>query len=82
MFLAAPPTRRSTGRSADKAGSAPVTSTLGRQVTLDARISEVIDGDVLSMEPVRVGRVPAALGTPACYVTVVENDRPILRVDV
>ena len=45
-------------------------------------MSEVIDGDWLSMEPVRVGGVPAAFGTPACYVTVVEYDKPILRVDV
>jgi len=34
------------------------------------------------MEPVRVGRVPAGVGTPARYVTVVEYDKPILRVDV
>jgi len=45
-------------------------------------MSEVIDDDWLSMEPVRVGGVPAAVGTPACYVTVVDYDKPILRVDV
>jgi len=51
-------------------------------VTLLAAISEVIDGDWLSVEPVRVGRVPPGVGTPACYVTLTEDDRPVLRLDV
>jgi hypothetical protein len=47
-----------------------------------ASISEVIDGDWLRLEPVRVGHVAAALGTPARYVTVTHRERPTLRVDV
>ena len=51
-------------------------------VTLLARMSPVIDGDWLSIDPVRVGRVPASVGTPACYVTVSDAGEPVLRVDV
>jgi hypothetical protein len=55
---------------------------LGKKVTLFARMSGVIDAEWLRVESVRVGRVPAAVGTPDCYVTVAEGDKPVLRVDV
>ena len=45
-------------------------------------MSAVVDGDWLSLDPVRVGRVSAGVGTPARYVTVSEDDEPVLRVDV
>ena len=51
-------------------------------MTLLARISHVIEGDWLSIDPVRVGPVPPGVGTPACYVTVAEGDTAVLRVDV
>lgn len=34
------------------------------------------------MRPVSVGKAPPGVGTPAIYVTVEEDDDPILRVDV
>ena len=34
------------------------------------------------MQPVRLGGVPASLGTPDRYVTVAEGDRAILRADI
>ena len=45
-------------------------------------MSEVIDAEWSRVESVRVGRVPAAVGVPDGYVTVAEDDRPVLRVDV
>jgi hypothetical protein len=51
-------------------------------LTLLARIAAVIDADWLLVAPIRVGPVPVAVGTPQCYVTLAEDDRPILRVDV
>ena len=54
----------------------------GRPKTLLARMSGVIDAEWVRVEPVRVGRVPAVVGTPECYVTVAEDDKPALRVDV
>jgi hypothetical protein len=51
-------------------------------LTLFARMSEVIDAEWSRVESVRVGRVPAAVGVPDGYVTVAEDDRPVLRVDV
>jgi hypothetical protein len=45
-------------------------------------MSEVIDAEWLSVESVRVGRVSAAVGTPPCYVTVTEDDKPVLKVEV
>jgi hypothetical protein len=51
-------------------------------VTLLATISGTIDADWLRVAPVRVGRVPSGVGTPACFVTVAENDDPVLRLDV
>ena len=55
---------------------------LGRQMELIARMSPMIDAKWLGVEPVRVGGNPSGVGTPACYVTVAEDDRPVLRVDV
>lgn len=43
---------------------------------------DVVDAEWLGVESVRVGGVPAAIGTPACYVTVADDDKPVLRVDV
>lgn len=60
----------------------PPNMTLGRQVTFLARMSAVIDADWLAIEPVSVGPVPAAGRTPLCYVTVAEDGKPVLRVDV
>ena len=48
------------------------------QVTTIGRHSVIM----VRVEPVRVGRVPAVVGTPECYVTVAEDDKPALRVDV
>lgn len=72
------------GHAADGAQNAPrlMLQPSERQATLFARMSEVVDGESLSLEPVRIGCVPAGVGTPARYVTVFEHDKPILRVDV
>jgi hypothetical protein len=59
-----------------------LTILVGQTVSLLARISEVVDTESLRVESVRVGRVPAAVGTPDRYVVVAEDDRPLLRVDV
>jgi len=45
-------------------------------------MSAVLESEWLEVEVLRVGRVPATLGTPGCYVTVTENDAPTFRVDV
>jgi len=49
---------------------------------LIASLSEVIDVGPAPLDPIRVGRVPVALSTPDLYVTVADDDAPILRVDV
>ena len=59
----------------------------GRPVSMADRliavISESIGAESLRLDPVRVGRIPAGVGTPDRYVTVIdERDVPILRVDV
>lgn len=51
-------------------------------MTLHARICTVVDTEWSSVDSVRVGRVPAALGTPQRYVTVADDEEPVLRVDV
>jgi len=45
-------------------------------------MSRVVDAEWLRVEGVRVGPVPAGVGTPECYVTMMEDDKPVLRVDV
>jgi hypothetical protein len=45
-------------------------------------ISRVIGSEWLHLTPVRVGKIPSGQGTPDCYVTIVDGDRPSLRVDV
>lgn len=45
-------------------------------------ISEVIGSEWLALVPVRVGGVPSGHGTPNCYVTLADAERPLLRVDV
>ena len=47
-----------------------------------ARMSGVVEPEWLSVISVRVGRVPPGGGTAECYVTVLEDDKPVLRVDV
>lgn len=49
---------------------------------MTARFSSAIDQDVLHLDPVRVGRVRSRLPTPDRYVTALDSERPILRVDV
>ena len=44
--------------------------------------TDSIDGDRKRLDPIRVGRVPVTLGTPDRYVTVVQDDKPVLRIDV
>jgi hypothetical protein len=69
---------------ADDRSSAVVGEEIGldRRVKLLARMSRVVDAEWLRVEAIGVGRVPAGVGTPECYVTVVEDDKPVLRVDV
>lgn len=47
-----------------------------------AELRETIGGEWLGLEPVRVGSVPAGLGTPNVYVTVADGDEAVLRIDV
>lgn len=49
---------------------------------LMSRMSGTIDADWLRVVPLCVGRSPSGAGTPVCFVTVAENDDPVLRVDV
>jgi len=41
-----------------------------------------VDRPWADMEPIRVGDVPAGCGTPARYVTVEQDKRPLARIDV
>jgi hypothetical protein len=47
-----------------------------------ANISDTVDAGWTVVEPVHVGRVPPGLGAPACFVTVSDGERRVLRVDV
>lgn len=49
---------------------------------LAAKISGALADEWLYVEPVRVGGVPAGLGTPDLYVTVTKDEEPLLRADV
>ena len=51
-------------------------------MTLFARMSAVVETEWLSADSLRVGGVPAALGTPDLYVTVADDENPVLRVAV
>lgn len=51
-------------------------------MSLLVNMSEFIEGEWLTVECIRAGRVPTAGRTPDCYVTVTEDDNPVLRVDV
>jgi hypothetical protein len=42
----------------------------------------MIEEPWLSMEPVRIGRIPPGLGTPDMYVTVMDDNEPVIRIDV
>ena len=42
---------------------------------------DAIDRPLLEMLPVRIGGIPAGLGTPDKYILLSEDDRPVLRVD-
>ena len=46
-----------------------------------AQFRDTIPGPWISIEPVRVGKLPAGLGTPDRYV-VVEDGKKLLRIDV
>ena len=48
----------------------------------EATFANVIEGPWLRIEPIRIGAVPAGLGTPDFYVTVHKNDKPYLRIDL
>jgi hypothetical protein len=41
-----------------------------------------IDSPWATMHPLRLGRVPSALGTPDLFVTISDDDRPLLRADL
>jgi len=49
---------------------------------LTASFSNWIDSERIGLDPVRVGRVPVSLGTPDRYVTVADDDEPVLRINV
>lgn len=51
-------------------------------MTLHVRMSAAIDAVWSRVEPVRVGNVTPTLGTPPLFVTVTDEDEPLLRVDV
>src|SRR5262245_18309050 len=41
-----------------------------------------IDGEWLQLPPLRLGRSQSGLGPPNRYLTVMDDDRPVLRVDL
>lgn len=45
-------------------------------------LSETVEAEWLRIEPLRAGRTPPGLGTPDRYVTVSDEGRPLLRIDV
>lgn len=48
-----------------------------------ARLVPTLGAEWLALAPIRLGRVPPGIGTPACYVTVEsEGGDPILRCDL
>jgi len=51
-------------------------------VALHARMCTDVDPEWSSVDFVRVGSVPVALGTPQLYVVVADDEDPVLRVDV
>ena len=42
---------------------------------------DTIDSPWLDTEPVRIGAIPAGLGTPDKYILLIQDDRPVLRID-
>jgi hypothetical protein len=49
--------------------------------SIPVRFQSVIKPPWLGMEPIRIGNIPPGLGTPAIYVLVGTDERPILRID-
>ena len=49
---------------------------------MQAQFISTIDEPWLRMEPIRVGRVPPGIGTADTYVTVSDDGKPVLRIDV
>jgi hypothetical protein len=47
-----------------------------------ADFRDTIEAPWTKMDPVRIGPVPPGLPTPAAFVTVEENDSPLLRIDL
>jgi len=41
-----------------------------------------IDSPWTAMQPLRLGKLPSGLGTPDLFVTISDDDRPLLRVDL
>lgn len=49
---------------------------------LSAKQLVTIDSPWTTMQPVRLGRVPSGFGTADLFVTIRDDDRPLLRVDL
>lgn len=48
----------------------------------EATIRRAIDSPWTQLEPIRLGAIPARLGTPDAYVTVMQDGEPRIRVDL
>jgi len=46
-----------------------------------AELHNTVDGPWTAMQPIRVGRVPTAAGTPGVYMTVEQDGVPFTRID-
>lgn len=51
-------------------------------MTPTAKISRTADPEWLDVASAQAGRVPSGARTPHLYVTVMDDDEPVLRVDV
>ena len=49
---------------------------------MEAKFQSTIDRPWTSLEPVRVGKIPAGQGTPDEYLLVSEQGTPLLRIDI
>jgi hypothetical protein len=47
-----------------------------------AKLTHVLEPPWLQLEPLRLGDVPAGIGTPFAYVLIAEDEKPVLRLDV
>ena len=55
---------------------------LDRAIVPTVQMSASIEGPWIGMDPVRLGRIAAGPGAPACYVTVDSERGPLLRIDL